>query len=63
MSDHDLEPAVYVADRDLAERFKTSRATIWRWVEKRGFPAPVRLSPGCSRWRMDQVRQWEAGRR
>ena len=53
---------VYLSDRDLAERYKASRATIWRWVSKRGFPKPVRFSPGCTRWNLDEIESWESRR-
>lgn len=51
---------VYLSDRDLAHRFSVSRSTIWRWAASRpGFPDPVRLSPGCSRWRLSEIELWE----
>jgi len=52
----------YLKDTDLAKRFSVSRPTIWRWVAKGDFPAPVQLSPGCSRWFMPGVEEWEKGR-
>lgn len=35
----------------------------WRaWDAAGRVPAPVRLSPGCVRWRLDELREWaEAG--
>lgn len=51
--------SIYVSDRDLAKRYKKSRATIWRWLATLGFPAPVKLSPGCTRWRLSEVEAWE----
>lgn len=51
--------ATYLSDRDLAIRFTTSRATIWRWVSSRGFPKPIKFSPGCTRWRLSDVEDWE----
>lgn len=50
----------YLADRHLAQRYKNSRATIWRWVETLGFPKPIRISPCCTRWRLSDVQAWEA---
>lgn len=50
---------IYVSDKDLAERFKTSRATIWRWPATQGFPKPVKLGPGTTRWRLAEVEEWE----
>jgi len=50
----------YAADIDLAAHFRVSRATIWRWVNERQFPAPLKLSPQITRWRWNDVRIWEA---
>lgn len=49
----------FVRDIALAERYDVSRATVWRWVHDRGFPAPVRLSEQCTRWRLADVVKWE----
>lgn len=51
---------IYESDRGLAKRYKTSRATIWRWPVTRGFPAPVKLSPNVTRWKMSEVLDWES---
>lgn len=52
--------AVFLSDLDLANRFSVSRSTIWRWAASRpGFPSPVRLSPGCTRWRLSDIELWE----
>lgn len=50
----------YAADTDLAAHFRVSRATIWRWVNERQFPGPVKLSPQITRWRWADIREWEA---
>lgn len=34
----------------LAERYNVSESCIWRWVQKRILPPPLRISPGCSRF-------------
>jgi len=51
----------YLTDKQLAARFGVSRATPWRWIG-RGFPAPVKLSPGVTRWRLIDVEAWERAR-
>ncbi|MBT5268252.1 MAG: AlpA family phage regulatory protein [Candidatus Marinimicrobia bacterium] len=53
---------VYQSDKQVAYRFVVSRATIWRWVKEGKFPKPVKLSPGCTRWKLSDVEQWEAAR-
>jgi predicted DNA-binding transcriptional regulator AlpA len=51
---------LYLKDTQLAERFGVDRVTIWKWVKRGGFPKPVKLSPGCTRWRMADIEAWEA---
>lgn len=53
-------PASYLTDAALAARFGVSRATPWRWAKEGNFPQPVKLSPGCTRWRLSDVEAWEA---
>jgi predicted DNA-binding transcriptional regulator AlpA len=36
------------------------RATWWRWVAAGRAPAPVKLSPGVSAWRVSDVRSFLA---
>jgi predicted DNA-binding transcriptional regulator AlpA len=49
----------FLTDQDLALRFRVSRQTIWRWVRKKRFPAPLKLSAGTSRWRLDEILAFE----
>lgn len=56
----DISHAAYVADVDVAAHFGVSRATIWRWTNEGGFPAPVKLSAQVTRWRWADVEAWEA---
>jgi len=34
------------------------RSTVWAWVRKGRFPAPVKLSARVSAWSVDDVREW-----
>jgi predicted DNA-binding transcriptional regulator AlpA len=52
----------YISDQQLAARYGVSRTTIWRWSNTGNLPKPVQLSPGCTRWRLDQVEQRDAER-
>lgn len=52
----------FVSDLFLAERYSVHRVTIWRWVREGRFPSPIKLTPGCSRWRMADVERHEAER-
>ena len=54
--------AIYLTDRQVAKRFGVSRASIWRWMKEEGFPTPLRLTAGCTRWRLEDVEKWESSR-
>lgn len=53
----------YASDQQLAERYAVSRATIWRWTARGLLPAPIQLSPGCTRWPLDEIDRRDAERR
>jgi len=50
----------YLADTQVASRYQVARTTPWRWAQKGKFPKPIKLSPGCTRWRMADIEAWEA---
>ncbi len=50
---------LYLSDRQTAQRYSVTRGTIWRWIKEHGFPKPVRLSPGCTRWSVGDLEAWE----
>jgi predicted DNA-binding transcriptional regulator AlpA len=45
--------------KDLADRFKVNRTTIYRWMDKEGFPRPVKLANNTIRWKHEDVEAWE----
>lgn len=49
----------YLSDSQLAQRYNVSRATIWRWSSEGRIPKPVKLTPGCTRWRLADISKWE----
>jgi prophage regulatory protein len=54
---------VYFSDSQLASRFHVSRQTIWRWVANDPeFPTPIKLSPGCTRWKLSAIEAWESSK-
>ena len=53
---------LFLSDRQTAERYGVSRGTIWRWIKAHDFPEPVSLSPGCTRWPENVLKEWEAKR-
>lgn len=53
-------PESYLSIRDLCARFHVAKATIWRWAaNSSGFPRPVKLSPGTTRWRESDIQTFE----
>lgn len=52
----------YQSVKQIADRYGNHSATIWRWVKIGEFPQPVKLSPGCTRWRLSDVLTWEASK-
>lgn len=52
--------ATHASDLQLAARYGVGRATIWRWAQNGRIPQPVKLSPGCTRWRLADLEEWEA---
>lgn len=55
---------MFVSDKQIAERYGVSRPTVWRWLKTDPeFPKPVSLSPGCTRWKLDEIESWESVRR
>ena len=44
---------------DVLAVLKVSRATLYKFVAKDGFPLPVKLG-GVNRWRSDEVETWLA---
>jgi predicted DNA-binding transcriptional regulator AlpA len=52
----------YVSDVQLAKRYDVSRSTVWRWASRGILPEPVRISPGVTRWRFDEIERRDAER-
>jgi len=53
----------WLSDLEVAARYGVTAPTVWRWVKtEAGFPEPVKLSPGTTRWRLDELEAWEASK-
>jgi predicted DNA-binding transcriptional regulator AlpA len=50
---------MYLRVQQLAQRWAVSVPTVWRWAADGKTPAPVRLSPGTTRWRLDEIEAYE----
>jgi predicted DNA-binding transcriptional regulator AlpA len=49
--------------RQVAEHYHAGVSTIWRWVNTiPGFPAPLKISNGMSRWRRADLEAFDATR-
>jgi len=56
-------PEVYLSDRQLGTRYSVHHLTPRRWLnEDPTFPKPVKLSPGCTRWKLSEIEAWEAAK-
>ena len=53
------EPA-FLDIHAVARRYNVTRATIWSWMAQGRIPQPMRITPGCSRWALDDLQAWEA---
>lgn len=55
---------MFVSDKAIAERYGVTRPTVWRWLKTDPtFPKPISLSPGCTRWKLQEIEAWESARR
>jgi len=55
-----MSDAQWLSDDEVAARYRVTAPTVWRWVKKVAeFPKPVKLSPGTTRWKMDDLMAWE----
>ncbi len=53
-------PETYLTDTDIAKRYCIARPTVWRWHRERpDFPRAIRLTPGCTRWKLSEIDAWE----
>jgi prophage regulatory protein len=54
---------MYLRDSEVAAYLGITRPTVWTWVKvDPSFPRPVRLSAGCTRFRLDELEAWAKAR-
>ena len=47
----------------VAARLNVKRPTVWRYARTNpDFPKAIKLSPGCTRWRAEDVEAWLGSR-
>ncbi len=49
----------YLRIIDLKHRYKIGASTVYDWINERGFPAPYKLGPKLSRWKLSECIAWE----
>ena len=42
----------------VSELTGLANSTIWSWINTKGFPKPIKLSPRVSVWRRSEVLAW-----
>lgn len=47
-----------VSVKGAAEMVGVHPRTVWALVAKGVFPKPIKLSPGCTRWRVADLEAW-----
>ena len=54
-----MQNNIFLSDLEVSQRYKINRVSVWRWVKSNGLPSPVKLSPGCTRWKLTELEAWE----
>jgi len=49
-----------ITDKEVAHLLGASRSWPWKLAQAGKFPAPIKLSARCTRWRISAVREWMA---
>ena len=52
-----LPDAAFIRLPTVAALFATSPPNVWKWVKAGRIPAPVKLAPQTTAWRVGQVRE------
>lgn len=53
---------MYLSDKSVADRYDTTRSTVWRWTKEGKLPRPVKVTNGTTRWKLRDLEAWEAKR-
>jgi len=48
----------YLKISDIKSMFGISKSTIYRWMEVKRFPQPIRFSQKAVRWRASEIEEW-----
>lgn len=54
---------VFLSLPQICRRYAVHRATVYRWMDQRGFPRPLHISSACARVPLDEIEKWEQTQR
>lgn len=49
----------YLTLKDIEALTQVNPSTIYRWIDKGLFPAPIKLGVNCVRWRTSAISAWQ----
>lgn len=62
--DIELNPdEIYLSAKQVKQRFNVGHATLYELRKDPKFPAPFRMGPRLSRWKLSELEAWAAGTR
>ncbi len=50
---------IYLSIAQISERLSVAPVTIYRWIKLGQFPSGRHFSPGCRRWSLQEIIDWE----
>jgi len=57
-----MQQSKFVPVTVVAARYSVGPATVWRWARSGRIPKPIEISPGCTRWSLEQLDESDAKR-
>jgi prophage regulatory protein len=48
----------FLTDRETAQYFGVSKATVWRFCKQPDFPQPIKLGPSTTRWKRSDLESY-----
>lgn len=54
-----MKEPVFLTERQVAARYGVHQNTVRNWVASGRIVQPLTLSPGCVRWRLADIEEWE----
>jgi len=48
----------YLRVTDIQTMLGVSKSTIYRWMDERQFPSPIKFSAKAVRWKLDDIELW-----